>query len=354
MSRRRGLFILDEDALQMIYGPQELRDLEASIDFVASPQTRKTIADNPGLLRDVECIFSGWGAPTVNAQFLNSAPQLKAIFYGAGSTGYFLTEHAWERGVVVTSASAANAVPVAEYTLAAIIFSLKHGWSLMCQARRERTFPDRNGAPGCYGSIVGLVSLGITARTLLKFLRPFDLKVIAYDPFVTPEEAAALGVELVTLDEIFQRSHVVSIHTPLLTETHGMITGAHISSMRQGAALINTARGPIIREAEMLRVLARRPDLHAVLDVTATEPPPSSSPLYSLRNVMLTPHIAGSVGAECRRMGRYMVEELHRYLAGEPLRWQITRDQIAWTSHRPSDYRPISVDLQPVNVLIPS
>jgi phosphoglycerate dehydrogenase-like enzyme len=99
--------------------------------------------------------------------------------------------------------------------------------------------------------------------------------------------------------------------------------------MKPGASFINTARGAIVREGEMIEVLRARPDLFAVLDVTYPEPPAPDSPLYTLPNVILTPHIAGSMDGECRRMGRYMVEELRRYVKGEPLRWGISRERAA-------------------------
>ena len=166
-------------------------------------------------------------------------------------------------------------------------------------------------------------------------LRAFDLRVIAYDPFVSPAEAAEVGVTLVSLEELFARSDVVSLHPPLLEETVGMVTGQHIAQMKRGATFINTARGEVVREDEMIEVLKRRPDLLAVLDVASEEPPHEDSPLYTLPNVVLTPHIAGSVGQECRRMGQCMVEELARYLAGQPLQWPVTRELAMRTSHRP-------------------
>jgi phosphoglycerate dehydrogenase-like enzyme len=161
-------------------------------------------------------------------------------------------------------------------------------------------------------------------------LRGFDLRVIAYDPHCTPAAAQALGVELVSLDEIFQRAHVVSLHTPWLPETEGMVTGAHIAAMREGATFINTARGIIVREAEMIEVLRARPDLTAILDVTRPEPPVPDSPLFSLPNVVLTPHIAGAMDDECRRMGYFLVDELDRYLQGQKSPARLTRDQMAW------------------------
>jgi phosphoglycerate dehydrogenase-like enzyme len=333
--RLRGLFILEEPSLPMIYGPQERRDISRYVDFAAEPQTRESIAENPQLLHDVDVIFSGWGAPTIDDAFLDAAPKLKVIFYGAGAIGYCVTESVWKRGILITSAYEANAVPVAEYTLAVILFSLKHGWSLARRTRQTRTFPDRNGAPGCYGSTVGILSLGVTGRALLKLLRPFELTVCVTDPYIAKAEADALGVELVSLDELFRRCDVVSVHTPLLDETANMITGAHLGSMKRGGIFINTARGEIVREEEMIRVLCQRPDLQAIIDVACKEPPDEESLLYTLPNVMLTPHIAGSVGDECRRMGRYMVDELKRYVAGEPLQGLVTRDLAERSSHRP-------------------
>jgi phosphoglycerate dehydrogenase-like enzyme len=166
-------------------------------------------------------------------------------------------------------------------------------------------------------------------------LRSFDLPVLAYDPYLTAREEAELEVQAVPLDELFRRSDVVSLHTPLLAETEGMITGAHLAAMKHGATFINTARGSIVRQDELIEVARRRPDLPFVLDVVEPEPPLPDSPLYSLENVLLTPHIAGSVGAECRRLGRYMVEELERYLAGKPLRWVVTPQLAAISTHRP-------------------
>src|SRR4051794_9055445 len=195
MPRLRGVFILDETARPMIYGPEEQREIARCVELVAPPQTSESVADRPGVLRDMEVIFSGWGAPRVDEAFLEAAPNLRAIFYGSGSVGGWITDSVWDRDIVVSSAYVANAVPVAEYALSVLLFSLKHGWSLARQTRQRRTFVPRDDAPGCYGSTVGLVSLGVTARMLLRLLKPFDLRVLAYDPFVGEAEAAALGVE---------------------------------------------------------------------------------------------------------------------------------------------------------------
>jgi phosphoglycerate dehydrogenase-like enzyme len=335
MGRLRGLFILEPQSYDAIYGPEERLAIERHVDLLAPPITREFIASNPHLLRNADVIFSGWGGPMLDDAFLEAAPKLKAFFYGAGTVGYCLTEAVFKRGIVVTTANAANAVPVAEYTLATVLFSLKHGWKLVQHTREHRTFVGRDGAPGGYGSVVGIISLGTIGREVVARLRPFDLKLWAYDPFVSALEAKALGVELVPLEKLFKRCDVVSLHAPCLDETVGMITGEHLSSMKPNATFINTARGEIVREDEMIAVAQRRRDLQFVLDVAHPEPPPAESPLYTLPNVVLTPHIAGSAGQECRRMGRYMVEELERFIARKPLKYRVTAESSRHSTHRP-------------------
>lgn len=327
-NRPKGLYILDRESFEIVYGPSEQQEIAALVDIDATPQTSQSIRQNPALLKEVEIIFSGWGAPVMDEAFLMAAPRLRAVFYAAGSIRCFTTEAFWRRGIRVTSASAVNAVPVAEYTLGAILLSLKHFWRHSTNAKLNKGLPidSRRSCPGNYRSTVGLVSFGMIARKTLELLRSFDLRCIVYCPFLTEEEALSLNVERRSLGEVFQESDVISLHTPHLPETRGMITGRHFAAMKQGATFINTARGIVVREDELIEVLRARPDLTAILDVTWPEPPPEDSALLSLPNAVLTPHIAGSIGNECMRMGRFMVDELHRYLNGRPMEGEITME----------------------------
>lgn len=326
-NRYKGIFLLNYDAYNQIYGPTQRAAIAQLVDLYAPPQTAQSIAADPTILHDADIIFSGWGMPRMDEAFLAHTPNLKAVFYGAGSIKACTTDAFWARTIPITSSYAANAVPVAEFTLAQILLCLKKTWQYAFALKRDQTYGAKFTLPGAYGSTVGIISLGMIGRMVCRHLQRFDVQVIAYDPFVKPADAAALGVELCALAEIFQRADVVSLHTPWLPETVGLITGAHLASMKAGATLINTARGAVIREAEMIAVLQQRPDLLAVLDVTYPEPPVAGSPLYTLPNVVLTPHIAGSLDAECQRMGQVVVDELQRFLAGEPLHWAISREQ---------------------------
>lgn len=328
MSKPKSLFVLNRDAYDVIYGASERSDITTLTEIVAPPQTVGSLAGRMDFLRGVEVVFSGWGAPTMDEEFLAAAPDLKAVFYGAGSIRGIVTDAFWDRGILISSAYGANALPVAYYTLSQILFCLKHGWQFAHAVKRLRHYPSQKElmGPGTYGSTIGIISLGMIGRLMCKLLEPFNFKIIAYDPFVTPENAADLGAELTTLDDVFRSSDVVSLHTPWLKETEGLITGAHFDMMKHGASFINTARGAVVCEPEMIAVLKRRSDLFAVLDVTHPEPPAPDSELYTLENVIVTPHIAGCMGVECNRMGRYMVDELQRYLRGDNLQWGITRE----------------------------
>ncbi len=326
--KKKGIYLLDADCYEMIYGLAERETVAARLSLTAPPQTTESVTARPDVLQGVQIVMSGWGCPCMDADFLAAAPDLEAVFYGAGSIRGLVSEAFWERDIVITSAYAANGVPVAEYALAQILSGLKCVWPTVRNLRATRCW-QRGPMIGAYGTTVGLISLGMVARHLCRLLRAFDLKVLAYDPFVSADDAAALGVTLTGLDDIFAQSDAVSLHTPNLPETAGMITGRHLRMLRPNATFINTARGAVVRETEMIEVLGERPDVTAVLDVTNPEPPPPESPLWTLPNVVLTPHIAGSMAQECRRMGRSAVTEMEAYLDGRPMQWRISRAQAA-------------------------
>lgn len=323
----QGLIVLDPTAFDRIYGSEHLDALASRLRLLSGPLTPREALARPDLLAGADVIFSGWGAPKMDVGFLSAAPNLKAVFYGAGSIRYFTSAEFWARDIVVSSAYAMNAVPVAEFTLASILLSLKNHWYHTSEIKRQGRLTERIPCAGGYGSRIGLISLGMIGRLVRDRLRAFDVEVLAYDPFVSPDEADRLGVELVPLDELFARCDVVSLHTPWLKETEGLIEGRHLALMKPRATFINTARGAIVREEEMLDVLETRPDLTALLDITWPDPPVPGSRVFTLPNVFLTPHIAGSRDRECRRMGRLMIEEFDRWNRGEPLHWAISEEK---------------------------
>lgn len=284
------------------------------------------LAEHATQLAEAEVIFSTWGMPKMDAAFFRLCPRLRAVFYAAGTVKGFVTDEVWQRNITLCSAWRSNAVPVAEFSLGAILLSLKQTWQYHRRLKAEKSFGNRIPTQGAYHSTVGLVSLGAIGWRVAELLRPFDVNLIAYDPFADAERAAAAGIRLVSLEELFTAADVVSLHTPWLKETEGLIHAALLRRMKPDSTFINTSRGAVVNEADLLAVLQERPDLTAVLDVTHPEPPSADSLFYTLPNVLLTPHIAGSIDSECQRMGDSMVDEFFRFSRNEPLHHQVTPD----------------------------
>ncbi|MEV6283036.1 hydroxyacid dehydrogenase [Kribbella sp. NPDC051770] len=317
-----GLYVMDLARFPDVYGEDERAAIEKHLLVTAPPLTPADLT--PGLLADVDVLVTSWGGPQLTPELLAAAPRLKLVLYGAGSVRSIVTPDSWARGVRVTTANAVIAESVAEFTLAQVLYALKHGWRYVLGARtRGESLPRATNELGANGSVVGLLSLGATGRATARLLSRHDLVLQTYDPYVDPAVAAALGVRLVSLDELFATSDVVSLHAPVLDATRKLVSTDLLRSMKPDATLINTARGALIDEDALIAVLTERPDLFAVLDVTDPEPPLPGSPLFALPNIVVTPHLAGTLNTERRRHGRLMAEELARYVAGEPLQHEV-------------------------------
>jgi phosphoglycerate dehydrogenase-like enzyme len=236
-----SLYLLAELAFHQIYGPEERAALSSRVDVAEVLITPEKYASSQEIWPEVEIIFSGWGMVPMDDAFFQRFPKLKVVFYGAGTVRGIVTDAFWRRKVRLTNAAAANAIPVGEFTVAQIILALKHGWQKAQFVRKHRKFPPYDHPPGAYQSTIGLISLGMIGRLVAERLRQFDLNVIAYDPYFPFEEAAKLGVKLVSMEDLFIRSNVVSCHAPFLQATEKMIQRRHFESMRDGAVFINTA-----------------------------------------------------------------------------------------------------------------
>lgn len=330
--RLKAIIWMKPYALDQVVSQAEIERLREVVDVLGIRQdefpTDESL-DDPRL-RQVEIILSSWGLPRMDARMLAALPSLRAIFHAAGSVKSFVTEELWNRGIRVCNAAEINARPVGEFTFSMIVLSLKRVWPRITAQRESGLYlPDDPLLVGAAGSTVGLLGLSRTGRLVREQISRLDVSVIAYDPFVSPAEAAALNVELVSMEEVFARSHVVSCHIPLLDETIGLLRREHFASMRRGATFINTARGAIVRENELAEVLSSRPDLWALLDVLAVEPPAEDAVLPALPNVIVTPHLAGSLGPECLRMSHAMIEEISRFSDGQSLHGEFVRTQLA-------------------------
>ncbi len=281
------------------------------------------------VLAEAEVIVGHWGCPPLDAAMLDRAPRLGLFAYAAGTVKMTLTDAVWDRDIRVTSGANANAEPVAEFTLAAILFANKGVLWRRGPADYSALSAMGDRQWGNYGRTIGIVGASLVGRRVIELLRPFPhLSVTLYDPYVTPEEASSIGVKKLELDELCAGADVLSIHAPALPETMHMIGAAQLSALPDGATVINTARGPLIDHETLLPHLTSG-RLYAILDVTDPEPLPEDSPLLELPNVWISPHLAGSQGSELARMTTYAIGEIRRWSAGEPALNEVTRDRLA-------------------------
>jgi phosphoglycerate dehydrogenase-like enzyme len=272
------------------------------------------------VLARAEVLVTGWDTPPVTAATLDAAPRLRHVIHAGGAVEWLFPDGM--RGIAASDTGAVNAIPVAEYAMAMVILANKDAFRARELYRDRRAYIDREEefeGSGNHTRTVGVVSASRTGRALLELLRPFaTLRVLVYDPHLSARDADALGVKAVTLPELMRSSDVVTLHPPVLPETIGMIDAEMLALLPDGATLINTARGEIVDHAALEREL-RRQRIKAILDVTDPEPLPASSPLYDLPNVFLTPHIAGSMGTELRRMGNEVASTLTEFVGKERL-----------------------------------
>ena len=319
-SRPAIVFGMLDGMVEHLFTPDQLARLD-TVGRVLDLQPLAAWADPraDGLLAEVEIFVGHWGCPTLTAEVVARAPRLRLFAYGAGTVKLQVTDAVFERGIVVTSAAAANAVPVAEYTVAAILFANK-GAFVVRERQRDpslRVALDLSRV-GNRGARVGIVGASLVGRHVIELLRATDLEVAVYDPFLTRDEAERLGVEkFEDLDALCASVRVLSIHAPDIPPTRGMIGAAQLAALPDGATVVNTAR-PALVDQDALVAELNSGRLAAVLDVADPDPLPADHPLLALPNVFATPHIAGAMGNELVRLSELAVQEVERFVAGEP------------------------------------
>lgn len=290
-----------------------------------APSSRLSIDD--GDISDTEILLTSWGAPRLDAELLDRMPRLRAVVHAAGSVQQLVSDELWERGITVTSAADANAVPVAEYTFATIILAFKRAFVHMRSPSTVVEWRDLVGSTryGSVGRTVGIVGFSRIGRRVVRMLGQLDdIRIIVADPFVSAQAVADAGAEVMPLDDMLGQVDVLSLHAPALPETRHMIGAAELAALHDGATVINTARGWIL-DHDALLAECESGRLDAVLDVTEPDPLPTDSPLRTLPNVALTPHIAGSMGNEARRLADSALGDVEALLRGGVPSQVITR-----------------------------
>lgn len=282
------------------------------------------------LLAKADACITSWGVAQLDADVVAAAPKLKAMAHMGSSVKRFISEAVLAQNIHVTSAGITLGRTVAETTLGLMIVGQKRIWPLGQHVRdggwRDSPVWDKWYSRELFREQVGIIGASNVGRYVIELLKPFDATILLYDPFVSEAEAQQLGATKVELDELLSQADIVSLHAPANQETYQMLNSEGLALMKDDALLINTGRGTLIDEEALIKELSKG-RFFAFLDVTDPEPPAPDSPLRTLDNVVVTPHIAGCI-ENCNHMGELAVEELRRFFAGEPPIYQITKESL--------------------------
>lgn len=325
-------FIGLEDKICEVYGEEKISSMKAEGMNTDRVLTREMLESSPNLAADIKYIFSTWGMPAFSEEEIERYfPCLEAVFYAAGSVQGFAKSFL-NKGIKVFSAWAANAVPVAEYTVAQIILANKGYFSssVIYKETKDKSLASNiaKSFTGNYNANVGIIGAGMIGKMVIEGLKAYKLNIFVFDPFLPDDKAQELGIKKCSLEELFANCHTISNHLANNPQTVGIINSCVLDLMKDNAVFINTGRGAQVVEEDLIKALREKPQRTAILDVTDPEPPLENSELYTLPNVILTPHIAGSFGNELVRMAEYMLDEYKALKNGEKNKYEVTLEML--------------------------
>lgn len=329
------LYLLTREMFTSCFRPRDVKRLEAEVEPVWGPMTDGDDRPPADALAKADIIMTCWGSPPVKGDLLAAASRLKYVIHTAGSVHHLIDGELFKRGIRLSSCNHALAVGVAHMILGFLIVAGKRGWAIPeltrqghWSRRSDEIAAERNERiVEMFDINVGVISASLVGRELCKLLRHLEVNILLYDPFITDAGARELGAEKVDLDDLLRRSDMVSLCAPALPETKHMLGAAEFGMMKDRAIFINTSRGQNIDEAALVAEL-RKGRLFAVIDVTDPEPPAEDHPFFSLSNVVVTNHIAGHATNGRFRQGQYAVDDILRFVRGEPLANEITSDRL--------------------------
>lgn len=330
----KAIFLVKDKAkVRKVYSEELINKLEFSEPLIE--YTKEEIVTNSRKFAAVKYIFSTWYMPVFNENEIKEYfPALEAVFYAAGTVKYF-AEPFMKCGVKVFSSAKANGIPVAEFTAAQIVLANKGYFQAQKECKKpffklafnkaRRIVYSKNGN---YHARIGLIGAGAVGSKVIELLKPYDLGIYVYDPYISDERANELCVTKMDLEELFSACDVISNHLPDVESTRGILNYSLFSRMKPAATFINTGRGAQVVEKDLIKALREAPQRCALLDVTSHEPLWPWSPLNWQHNVFITPHIAGSVSQEEQRMAEYMFRAYDDLRKGKSSPYEVTWEML--------------------------
>lgn len=336
MKKPKVLVSIPEGLLRTVSLPEAEAKLSSFADVVKNDRDEQFTAERlRDVVFDVDGIITGWGSPMITEEILEKARVLKIIGHAAGSVKPYVCKEAFDRGIVVISAAHEMAYSVAEYALAQILNCLRElpDYVRLMKIGAEEQFKighyEKGVCKDLNGKRVGLIGSGHVARRLIRLLRPFDVEIAVYDPYMSEGDAHNLGVRKTSLDEVLSNSDIISLHAAHTPETYHMIGSKELEMIPDGSVFINSARGALIDEAALIAEL-RKGRFRAALDTAGEEGGgiPVDSDLRRLENVYLTPGLAGPSGERRRKMFGLVVEDFRLFFLGEEPKYRVKGEDL--------------------------
>jgi phosphoglycerate dehydrogenase-like enzyme len=327
--RPRVAVLLSESTRRMVLSEaaEERLTEVADVRFAAGDPAGWDLTE---LVEDAIACLSGWGTPPLSAELFAARPELRLVAHTAGSIRRLVPQELVGKRIVVCQSAAVIAESVAELVILQMLSSIRElhlhdaglrageSWSVL----RERHPGRLLGA-----QTVGVIGASRTGQAVIGLLKAFGCRVLVVDPLLNETRANELGVELVSLETLLESSDVVTLHVPLLPETENLLGAAELARLRDGALLVNSARGGLIEPEALLAELCSG-RIQAALDVFPREPLQPDSEWRRLPGILISPHAAGHTVESHRMQGDAMVEEIRRFVSGEPLQYEVAAEMV--------------------------
>lgn len=329
MGKIKVAVLINPELVKRIFTPADFSSLQQTYQ-IAQATKENPEEEAPYLLQKAQACVTSWGSPRLEDKLLSRATELKLVVHAAGSVKPFVSRALWQRNIKVSSAAPVIAIGVAEHALGLMLSAMKRTYWFNEKVHRGawRDVEELEKVKEPYGLTVGIIGLGWAGKCFLKLVKNFEVKILCYDPTLSAEEIASSGGEKVEkIEELLTRSDVISLHAPSLPETYHLLNASRLKLIKDGAILINTARGSLIEEKALLEEL-QTGRFTACLDVTDPEPPSPDNPLLALSNVIFTPHIAGAVKQNLFRIGNFVLRELENFFSQRPLLNEVFEEKL--------------------------
>lgn len=314
-----------------VYTDKIRRELSDRYELLDAVVSKKNVGQFSEFLKDTEYLFATWGMEKFSEEEIKQYfPRLKCVFYAAGSVQTFAKEFL-SLGIRVFSGWRANAIPVAEFVYAQIILATK-GFYRASRNAKWFFYPSAKYSDCCggnYGAKIGIIGVGSIGSLVAEKLAANDVEVFCFDPFLSCEKAQALHLKKTSLEEIFQTCDVITNHLANKEELSGVLSGALFDLMKPYATFINTGRGRQVDEKGLVRAMRKVKTRTALLDVTAVEPVTMFRRIARVKNIIITPHIAGSNGREVERMAVYMLSDAKKIEEGQNPDYEVSLEMLS-------------------------